>query len=176
MPVYLFRSTCVGVLLQPRNHGAVALTGPEMCAQLRGTLEDYGEWRGVGFAMVCDLFELAREDVFPRMDFASVVLHEAGHHLASIFGEPEPARGGHDGRFLRATLHLDYRARNCCSYVGSTLLPRDYGVGDPSWYAVALGDELSRTDERIQDILAAAPPAPWCELWKANTGSYVGAW
>jgi hypothetical protein len=97
--------------------------------------------------------------------------------------QPEPTRSEnqmqHDARFIRAALHLDFRAeqlgRNCLQYRADYLTCQLFVV-DPTVYGwpylfkwrAALGDEPRRLAAwPMVSIAAMAPPKPYEEFAKA---------
>jgi hypothetical protein len=160
-------------------------------------------WRGRGPCMVIDDTDFAGLDAVDiEQAVMATVLHELAHVLdrppVQGYGPPadpgrmkfealcvghavaaEPAAtvpyAGHEARFIRAALHLQYRA----SRAGVTVAPsrlcagREYGLSPANQYRNALGDEPCRlATDSIRQLLDRHPPEAFSRLWAEDVAHW----
>jgi hypothetical protein len=118
-----------------------------------------------------------RTDAEPaRLAFEAIV-------LAAYVQDPPienmPERMGlqdHDERFIRAALHLRYRAEAAGVCISPALVcpTRDYGLSHANAYRDALGDEPIRlANARIRNVLASPPPEEFSRLWADDLAHWL---
>jgi hypothetical protein len=116
--------------------------------------------RDMRFDAVPDL--CANRVIFERLRLA--------HDVREPVPESEQARTfhQHDQRFIRAMLHLRFRAERCGAALARAVLAH-YGpaiLARPIDYELALQNEPERKlDASIRDILASPPPPAFSRLW-----------
>lgn len=87
-----------------------------------------------------------------------------------------PPFHGHGLRFIRAALHLQYRAKTTGVLVplSGYCAGRQYGLSHPNRYRQALGKEPARLAGRpIRDILRASYPRAFRRLWAADVAHWL---
>lgn len=159
-------------LLSYDNDCTVAFTSPTCDLMFRNGALRY-DWQGRGF---CCVFVEPPEFLGPTATLG-VMLHEAGHHLASCddptrddcdYGRAvksawqamKPNAQHHDRRWLRATVHLWHRATAVLGYeipFEQTIVLERYGFSRHD-LAPLLAEASQRENEPIETILGKSAP------------------
>jgi len=136
---------------------------------------------GVVLHELAHILSIEPDDVDPP---AGLILAGRSLLVAELSGLGVPTNGPgaavpwrwHEWSFIRAVLHLAYRA----ALLGVKLKPTnvcnasDYGLSSTWRYLAALGDELGRlADNDFATISVISPPDGFVELWEADVHSWL---
>lgn len=173
------------VVFSPSHDQVAAFTSPIADLMFRDRLRY--EWRGRGF---CCIY---RQSVLQMTEERTlgVTIHEAGHYVEACNRQERDdtnhdraikafwqnglmgADGGHNARWIRATVHLWWRAIELGYEVHpEAVMQLDrYGWSPTSEYVNTLISEATAKRTRpIEAILATPPPAAFSRLFASDTG------
>jgi hypothetical protein len=177
--------------------GTCGFTMKGLDLQLKHLIPNY---RGRGPAMVLnDLYTWSDDPLDLEYCFTMTALHELSHIAEREFPfdprEPKPldipptdgliewlnktppvseviSVFHHGPRFVRAVIHLAYRASRLGVRTSPAAVTNDWranGMSGPWTYELALDDEPERrSDDLLSDILASDPPAEFTAVWKCD--------
>jgi len=182
---------------------ARAFTAGNLSRTMEAWLTACGRWTGPGFCTIVQRSE------FPTYNAAcAIALHELAHHLGYLalanqvelahrwgvavespaaawsaafapIAAPVVPWEGHGLAFIRASLHIAFRARVLHSWLGIEALRvagPSYGLSTCFEYADAIGDERTeRAAEPITTILATEPPAEFTDLFNRDVAAFHAA-
>lgn len=184
------------------DHGIGGYTAPALSQRLKNHLRRMGVWRGIGFAIVVDLWSMLAIDEAAQL---ALIVHELGHCLenawalpllrlpslgADIFSGPKPdehfaADDGHriaapweshTTRWLRCVIHLRHRAELAGMPLAFPQLSAAgpfYGLSPADAYGEILADEVhDQATQPIERILETRCPAAMQDLFRADVERY----
>ncbi|MCH5374333.1 MAG: hypothetical protein JJ992_10165 [Planctomycetes bacterium] len=195
-PVYIVPQSRVPEELGGRSV-CYGFTAPDLDLYLQDTIGDGWRGRGPCM-VIDDTDFASLDAVDAEQAFMATVLHELAHIVdRPVVSQPDPPAdpvrvkfealcvghavsaepaipastppfAGHGDRFIRAALHLQYRAATA----GVTVAPsricagRQYGLSHANRYREALGDETGRlAHASIRELLDRHPPEAFSRLW-----------